>query len=85
MAARVKWAVGILRVDVNTSLDRLGRKAVSLRDQKTANKKQATGTYVPAACFFIPGVIHRLWTQDSVPNADANIVYSTGGKVYGKI
>lgn len=33
--------------------------------------------------FFIPGVIHRLWTQNGVPDADANIVYSTGGKVYG--
>ena len=85
MAARVKWAVSILRVDVNTSLDRLGRKAVYLSDQKTANRK--TGDwYICAGClffFFIPGVIHRLWTQDSVPNADANVVYFTGGKVYG--
>lgn len=84
MAARVKWAVGILRVDVNTSLDRLGRKAVYLSDQKTANKKNRRLVHnVPAACFFIPGVIHRLWTQNGVPDADANIVYSTGGKVYG--
>lgn len=78
--------MGILRVDVNTSLDRLGRKAVYLSDQKTANRK--TGDwYICAGClfFFIPGVIHRLWTQNGVPDADANIVYSTGGKFYGKI
>lgn len=51
MAARVKWAVSILRVDVNTSLDRLGRKAVYLSDQKTANRK--TGDwYICAGCLF---------------------------------
>lgn len=84
MAVRVKWAVSILRVDANTSLDRLGRKAVYLHDQKTANEKQATGTRC-ASClfFFIPSVIHRLWTQNSVPDTVTNIVYFTGGKVYG--